>query len=491
MNKLLTEDLLRTSDTDPVADGEEILLLDERGHLTPEAAAFPGELGVYQRAVVDRHLELCDQCAHQVTALARIRRRLVKQQPRQLIPTGLRRMGRQVALRSLPLAEASLKRQRDAAAQTMEDKAPVQRKGWTVPPALFIALLMGMAATLVVAALALALSGCSKKEPSPGPLEVTLAAPTELTRVEGVATAAALGPDGRLAVGAMDGRLRLLPADLNDKPKLMAGHPGHAVSALAFAAKGEQLVSVAGKGAAVWDLTSLKQVNQIEGPQGITALAVVPPGKVAYFGTDQGHVMHWDLAVSVAKPVERFPCGATAVPPARMQMPPSKRCRFGTYFRSPDGQHACLYPVSALLARGKRLFRACREGTLANRELPGEKTAWFTSGHLSLMMPMPPDLLLLGRAEGQLNVYEPGQNKLVRTLAAPAKKPLAGAATDKLLVVAMEGELLIWSRPGKAHAARLKTPPGVLWVHLTNERLRYLAKDGRIISHGITTRKRP
>ena len=342
MNKVLTEDLLRSSDTDPVADGEEVPLLDEWGHLTHEAAAFPGELGVYQRAVVDRHLGLCDQCAHQAAALARVRHRLMQQQPRPLIPTGLRRLGRQVALRSLPLAEAALKRQRDAAAQALEQSAPAQRKGWTVPPALFIALLIGMAATLVVAAMALALSGCSKKEVDRGPLEVAVAAPTELTRVQGVATAAMLAPDGRLAVGAKDGRIRLLPADLNDKPKLIPGHPDQAVTALAFAAKGKQLVSVAGKEGTVWDTASLKQINQLKGPQSITTLAIDPSGKVAYFGTDQGHVMRWDLSISSAEPMARFPCGAAVVPPARMQLPPAKRCRFGTYFKSPDGQHACL-----------------------------------------------------------------------------------------------------------------------------------------------------
>ena len=487
MHKPLTEDLLRSSDTDPVADGEEIVLLDERGHLTPEASAFPGELGVYQRAVVDRHLELCDLCANQVTSLARARQRLVNQQPRLLIPAGLGRLGRQVALRSLPLAEAALQQQRTAAAAGTPKKTKGRR--WAIPPALLIVLLMGMAATLVVAAMALALSGCKKNEPDAGPLKVTLSQPTELTRVAGLATAAAMARDGRLAVGAEDGRIRVLPADLNDEPKLLAGHPGEAVSALAFAGE-DRLVSAAGKGAMVWALSSLKPGNQLKGPQPITALTVEPAGKIAYFGTDQGHVMRWDLSVSKATPVVRFPCGATGVPPARMQLPPAKRCRFGTYHQTPDGQHACLYPVSVLLSRGGHLFRACREGTLASRDMSGEKTAWFTAGHLSLITSMPPDLLLLGQVEGDLNIYQPADNKLVRVLDAPAKKTLAGAATDKLLAVAQEGVLLIWSRPGKVPAARVQTPPGVIWIHLTDTRLRYLVRDGRVISHGITTSKR-
>ena len=488
--RIITEDLLSSSKSDPVAHGEEVLLLDETGHLTQEAAAFPGELGVYQRAVVERHMERCDVCAHTVAALARTRQRLTRQQPHTVIPVGLGRLGRQVANRSLPLAEAALHQRRVVAAA--EAALALRRRRWRVPPTLLIALMAGMAATLVVAAMALALSGCSKKAPEQGPLKVSLAAPVELTRVKGVATSAARASDGRLAVGAEDGRLRVLAADLRAGILELEGHPGEAVAALAFAGGGELLVSVAGKEGAVWDLRRKVRIRDLKGPQPITALAVGPEGKEAFFGTDQGHVMRWDLSTSKAVPIPRFPCGATGVPPARMQLPPASRCRYGTYFQTPEGQHACLYPVTLLVVREGKLFRACREGTLASRGLAGGELTWFTAGHLSLLTPMPPDLMLQGKVEGQLNVYSSGQNKLLRALAAPMKKPLAAAATARLLAVAQEGgQILVWSRPGKAPAATVQGPPGVIWLHLSDGELRYLARDGRVISHKIELEKRP
>jgi len=483
---MITEDLLSSSKADPVAHGEEVLLLDEAGHLTLEAAAFPGELGVYQRAVVERHMELCDVCAHQVADLARARQRLTRQQPHTVLPAGLERLGHQVAMRSLPLAEAALQQRRMAAAT--EASMARRRRRWRVPPGLLIALMVGMAATLVVAALALSLSGCSKKKPEAGPLKISLAAPVELTRVGGVATAVARAVDGRLAVGAEDGKIRLLAADLKGDPLELKGHPGESIAALAFAGAGKQLVSAAGKEGAVWDLAKKARLRDLRGPQPITTLAVGPKGEEAFFGTDQGHVMRWDLSTSKAKHMPRFPCGATGVPPARMQLKPSKRCRFGTYFQADDGQHACLYPVSLLVVHGTRLFRACREGTFATREIAGGESAWFRAGHLSLLTPMPPDLMLQGRAEGELNVYSPGKNKLARTLAAPKKKPLAAAATDKLLAVAQEGgQILVWSRPGKTPAASVKSAPAVVWMHLSDSELRYLARDGRMISHKVST----
>ncbi len=475
------EDLLRSSNRDPIADGEEVPLLDERGHLTPEAIAFPEEMGVYQRAVVDRHLEICDLCTQQAMTLARARNELISARPAMYLPAGLSTLGRQVARRSLAMARDSA-----PAPQILPPQQKEARRFWTPSPALAITLLAGLTVALLVAVAALLLGGCNKKGDAL-PLTVKVSAAVEEARAPGEATAAALSPEGTLAVGLEDGGIVLLSqnGEGKGKPPKPEFRMDGAIRALAFAATSARLVSAAGKAVVLWDVPSKKQLKDVTGPQEVTALTVDPNHETAYFGTDQGHVMRWELSKRGAEAMAGFPCGATGIAPARMQLPPSRRCKFGTYFHSPDGQHACLYPVNWLLVRDGRIYRACREGTFASKKVGGKKTAWFTSGHLSMLTFMPPDRLLLGRKEGKLNVYSTKENKLLSTLTAPTLEPLAGDATEKLLAVAQGGEVRIWTLPAKDPAATIKVPPGLVWLQLTGQRLRYLARDGRVISHKI------
>ena len=449
MPRFSAEDLVASSDLDPVAGGEEIRLLDGEGHVTPEAAAFTDELGVYQRAVVDRHVAACPACARQAADLARARQVLAESRPPLAIPAGLDLVGRQIAVRSLKLA----RREADPPAVPAPD-APALDPWWRPSPALTLAMLAGLGAALLVGLIGLLLGGCKSNKPEPGPRTVQVGAPKELARTPGKATAAHMSGAGILAVGLESGGVERIPTggDTAKAPLSPSMTMDAPVAALVHA--GERLLVAADKSVVLWDPVKGARLKDVTGPQQITALAVDGKGKVAFFGTDQGHVLSWDLARRGAEAVAGFPCGATGIAPARLQLPPSKRCKFGTYFQSPDGQHACLYPVSHLLVQGDRLLRACREGTLAARELSAGKNAgWFTAGHLAALAHLPPDRLLLARQEGQLNIYSPGDNKLIHALVAPAVPPLAAAASEHLLVVFQGAEARIWSRPGRKPAA--------------------------------------
>ena len=48
----------------------------------------------------------------------------------------------------------------------------------------------------------------------------------------------------------------------------------------------------------------------------------------------------------------------------------------------------------------------------------------------------------------------------------------------------------IWSRPGRKPAATVKVPPGVVWARLSENRLTYLARDGRLLQHTMNVKLR-
>ena len=80
---------------------DELRVLDGKGCLTLEMLCFSDELPPDQRAVVERHVRSCTICAQQQTSLARATDRLRRARPRLPVPTELKLLARQLALRSL------------------------------------------------------------------------------------------------------------------------------------------------------------------------------------------------------------------------------------------------------------------------------------------------------------------------------------------------------------------------------------------------------
>ena len=82
-------------------ESKEIVLLDDKGCLTPEALCFADQLSPQQRAVVERHTHSCNYCAQQQTDMARISGRMQGIRPRVPLPNELKTLARQTILRSL------------------------------------------------------------------------------------------------------------------------------------------------------------------------------------------------------------------------------------------------------------------------------------------------------------------------------------------------------------------------------------------------------
>jgi hypothetical protein len=80
---------------------DELRVLDSKGCLTLEVLCFSDELPAEQRAVVERHVRSCSICAQQQTSLAMATDRLRRARPRLPVPTELKLLARQLALRSL------------------------------------------------------------------------------------------------------------------------------------------------------------------------------------------------------------------------------------------------------------------------------------------------------------------------------------------------------------------------------------------------------
>jgi len=142
-----------SSDLRPTRPSEGFRVLDLKGCLTLEVLSFTEQLGPDQRGAVERHARSCAVCAQQQTALARASERFRRARPRQPLPTEVRLLARQAALRAMVD-----KRQRGSTTARL----PAHRRGharsaapWYRARMFWTALLAGMGAALLAVLLAL------------------------------------------------------------------------------------------------------------------------------------------------------------------------------------------------------------------------------------------------------------------------------------------------------------------------------------------------
>ncbi len=343
----------------------------------------------------------------------------------------------------------------------------------------------------------LANPGCTRGErgPSPG---LRISSPVTLFSFgRPVSAAVCLGGE-RFAAGTTAGevmtltrqqapqRLRLAPTPGAQAPEgRQALHDGQ-VSALAPWRRG--VLSVGGHQVGAWDTAKGQLYREVRGPQQVTALAPEEGGRGAFFGTEQGHVLRWDLDKGSAMPVAGFTCGGAQVPPVRLQLPPDRRCPFGTHRVLDDGRAVCLYPVTNLLTHGGVLLRACRQGTLGKLQLQTRKLGWASAGHLRVLAAAGPGRVLLGREDGRLELYAPGTGEVFRKLRPGGPPPLAAHHAGSLLAVATAREVLLWEDASARPLARIMTPRPALAVSLREDgaAITLVLQDGAVVSHTLT-----
>ncbi len=499
---------MTTPSIEPPINGKEFQVLDDVGCLTPEAMCFTEQLGLHHQAVVERHIKSCSVCAQQLTDMAAVANKFRHGKPRVPIPSEIKLLSRQLALRSAAL-KAPAARKAPAAKVRTGKRSPSIRRPWYRSHSFQMALIGALGTTLAILLLALLLSGCKHEQdnrppPPPPASSVKIASSRTLIDMGSKISALAMGPGGMYAAGSIKGQVTLLTRGAKgalDKaaleaftepkgpdagpPKKRALHPG-GVAALAFSRDGSKLVSVGGKTAALWDLKTRKLVVDLVGPQTITSVIPGPERGVVFFATDQGHVLRWDLSKRAPDAVPKFACGANQVPPARLRLPVSKRCVYGTYHVSKKGVHVCFYPTTGLLLHGDLLVRACRSGNMGLLNLKTRKTTYHMSGYVRAMADLNSGALLLARDDGKLHVFDPASNKIVRRLKMKGK-PLAAAASDRILAVARQDGVLLWSvSGGDKVVAAVKTPTPAVWLRLEGDELQVMHKGGTLVAHKLS-----
>ena len=505
-----------TCSIEPPINGKEFTVLDPAGCLTIEAMCFTEQLGLHHQAVVERHIKACTICAQQLADMARVANSFRQGKPRVPVPSEIKLLSRQLALRSVALkapTPARPAKEPTAAAPARPrtgKRSPSIRRPWYRSHALQMALIGGLGATLAMLLLALLLSGC-KSPPeggrAPASASVKITASRTLVSLGAEIAAVAADPGGLLAAGSIKGQVVLiLPSasgaarvtpleaftpkgDAPDAgpPQKRLLHPG-GVAALAFSRDGNKLVSVGGKNAALWDVKKRALVVDVGGPQNITSVIPGAQDNAVFFATDQGHVLRWDLAKKVPDAVPDFFCGASTVPSARLRLPASRRCMYGVYQRSQKGVHVCLYPVTELMLHGDLLVRACRSGNMGMLNLKTRKTSYYMSGYVRAMTSLGSELLLLARDDGQLRLYRPRTGKVDRTLKMKGK-PEVAVASVKLIAVSRLDGILIWSADGGKALAAIKTPSPTVWMRLQGDELQVMMKSGEMVGHKLALGK--
>jgi len=392
---------------------------------------------------------------------------------------------------------------------------------------------------------------CGERSTPPVVVEVEIA-PTLLLELKQSVTCADRGAGGRLVAGTSSGQI-LLVRRRGDPAASLQSEPVRAgpVTHVELSDDGRRLLSVHGEVVALWDLDRGELLRRVQGPQPVTAALLLPGGEAALFGTSQGHVLRWDgtspraaiglpdrarrsnrnhrqgatrahtggtqprsdtacdfegesgdgrqtVRRSRARPIRGFACGGTQVPRARMRLPAKKRCPYGAYVEPDEGPVACLYPVTQLVLLGRgRVLRACRTGEAALIELATRRLSFLSPGHLGTLTPVGDDLLLLGRADGKLRLYDLSQRKVVRELA-PAGAPSV-SASDKTLIAAVQGtRLRLWHRDHPQAVGEARLPGEAVWLELGPVRARgggpsardtrlaaVLLKDGRLLEYRL------
>ncbi|MCA9671930.1 MAG: hypothetical protein KC503_40300 [Myxococcales bacterium] len=259
------------------------------------------------------------------------------------------------------------------------------------------------------------------------------------------------------------------------------------VVALDFSPDGKRLVSVGGHYIVAWDVAGKKMIKQLRGPYGLTAGVFAQGSDAAFFATNRGHVLRWRFDKLEAEGVNGFNCRPTPVPVELRGVPEDKRCRYGRFALVENNKPVCLYPVTQLIRRGKRLVRACREGSVGILDLSTRKVRWSSvAGALGALTFIDDQRLLFARRDGELRTWKLGEGR-VGTPLLPGVRAQAAVAGAGIVAVGSRGIVRLWHAGSHEVAGAVKVPGLVVYLGLREKplRLEVLLDDGRFVVHPL------
>ena len=235
----------------------------------------------------------------------------------------------------------------------------------------------------------------------------------ELAAADADVACMAVSPDGAVAaIGETGGTIHLDDVATGKRLRTLTGH-GESVSALAFNAAGDRLLSGSlDRTVRIWNVADGKEIGVLQSPAPVTAIALVLEASQVAVATDDNLIRTWPLPGSMATP----PTVADATaPPAAPQ--PIKQ------FAGHAARITSLVPIDA---KATRLLSGSHDGTARIWDAAGgnQVGSYDDGGPITAVAVRPDGKRIAAASEfGRVKLWNAENNQLITEIA--AERPVA------------------------------------------------------------------
>ena len=236
----------------------------------------------------------------------------------------------------------------------------------------------------------------------------------ELAAADADVACMAVSPDGAVAaIGETGGTIHLDDVATGKRLRTLTGH-GESVSALAFNAAGDRLLSGSlDRTVRIWNVADGKEIGVLQSPAPVTAIALVLEASQVAVATDDNLIRTWPLPGSMATP----PTVADATaPPAAPQ--PIKQ------FAGHAARITSLVPIDA---KATRLLSGSHDGTARIWDAAGgnQVGSYDDGGPITAVAVRPDGKRIATACEfGRVKLWNAENNQLITEIA--AERPVVG-----------------------------------------------------------------
>ena len=236
----------------------------------------------------------------------------------------------------------------------------------------------------------------------------------ELAAADADVACMAVSPDGAVAaIGETGGTIHLDDVATGKRLRTLTGH-GESVSALAFNAAGDRLLSGSlDRTVRIWNVADGKEIGVLQSPAPVTAIALVLEASQVAVATDDNLIRTWPLPGSMATP----PTVADATaPPAAPQ--PIKQ------FAGHAARITSLVPIDA---KATRLLSGSHDGTARIWDTAGgnQVGSYDDGGPITAVAVRPDGKRIATACEfGRVKLWNAENNQLITEIA--AERPVVG-----------------------------------------------------------------